>query len=142
MRTPKSLTGHEPRVFAERVMRVDSVLLGSRELSHSRVWFKLDHLGPSCLGEEKPASVAASEARIRCGRRSPHPLRQVKPASVAAKPASAAAGNQKKIEARIRAAGEVRIRAAGEARIRCGISLTHNGSPKVYVRYYKNDVYI
>ena len=38
-------------------MRVDSVLLGSRELSHSRVWFKLDHLGPSCLGEEKPASV-------------------------------------------------------------------------------------
>ena len=117
MHTPKSLTGHEPRVFAECVMRVDSVLLGSRELSHSRVWFKLDHLGPSCLGElkpasvrqEKPASVAASEARIRCGRRSPHPLRQVKPASVAAKPASAAAGNQKKIEARIRAAGEARI---------------------------------
>ena len=31
--TPKSLTGHEPRVFAERVKRVDSVLLGSRELS-------------------------------------------------------------------------------------------------------------
>ena len=53
------------------------------------------------------------------------------------KPASVAAG-----EARIRAAGEARIRAAGEARIRCGISLTHNGSPKVYVRYYKNDVYI
>ena len=125
MHTPKSLTGHEPRVFAERVMRVDSVLLGSRELSHSRVWFKLDHLGPSCLGEEKPASVAASEARIRCGRRSP----QVKPASVAAEPASIAAG-------------KARIRAAGEARIRCGISLTHNGSPKVYVRYYKNDVYI
>ena len=53
------------------------------------------------------------------------------------KPASVAAG-----EARIRAAGEARIRAAGEARIRCGIFLTHNGSPKVYVRYYKNDVYI
>ena len=108
-------------------MRVDSVLLGSRELSHSRVWFKLDHLGPSCLGEEKPAYVAASEARIRCGRRSPHPLRQVKPASVAAELASIAAG-------------KARIRAAGEARIRCGISLTHNGSPKVYVRYYKSAV--
>ena len=61
----------------------------------------------------------------------------MKPASVAAEPASIAAGNT-----RIRAAGEARIRAAGEARIRCGISLTHNGSPKVYVRYYKNDVYI
>ena len=53
------------------------------------------------------------------------------------KPASVAAG-----DARTRAAGEARIRAAGEARIRCGISLTHNGSPKVYVRHYKNDVYI
>ena len=52
-------------------------------------------------------------------------------------PASVAAG-----EACIRAAGEARTRAAGEARIRCGISLTHNGSPKVYVRYYKSDVYI
>ena len=127
MHTPKSLTGYEPRVFAERVMRVDSVLLGSRELSHSRVWFKLDHLGHCCLGEEKPASVAASEARIRCGRRSPHPLRQVKAASVAAKPAkpaSAAAGNQKKIEARIRAAGEARIR-CGRARIHCGRESPH-----------------
>ena len=112
MHTPKSLTGHEPRVFAERVMRVDSLLLGSRDLSHSRVWFKLDHLGLSCLGELKPASV-----------------RQVKPASVAAEPASIAAG-------------KARIRAAGEARIRCGISLTRSGSPKVYVRYYKSDVYI
>jgi len=59
----------------------------------------------------------------------PASVRQVKPASVAAEPASIAAG-------------KARIRAAGEARIRCGISLTHNGSPKVYVRYYKNDVYI
>ena len=67
MHTPKSLTGHEPRVFAERVMRVDSVLLGSRELSHSRVWFELDHRGPSCLGELKPASAANYTASL-------HPL--------------------------------------------------------------------
>ena len=146
-------------------MRVDSLLLGSGELSHSRVWFKLDHLGPSFLGEEKPASVAASEARIRCGWRSPHPLRLAKPASVAAGEARIRCGitrircgrkSKKSKPASVRqvkpasvaaepasiAVGKARIRAAGEDRIRCGISPTHNGSPKVYVRYYKNDVYI
>ena len=132
MHTPKSLTGYEPRVFAERVMRVDSVLLGSRELSHSRVWFKLDHLdlpawerkSPHPLRQVKPASVATSEARIRCGRRSPHPLRQVKPASVAAKPASAAAGNKKKSKpASVRQVKPASV--AAEARIHCGRESPH-----------------